>query len=78
MARVKARKADGEDYGPKIEARVWRCCTPGIGLPLLLILIGIWIIGKDLGWWESSINIWGVILVIMGAYWLLKAVLYNR
>ncbi len=76
MAKAKVRKMKGEDY-PRFKGEFIRCCGPGIGFPLLLVLIGIWLIGRDLGWWHQAINIWGVILVTIGVYWLLKAVLYK-
>lgn len=77
MAKVKVRKMGEEDF-MKSGVRYWRhCCGPGIGIPLLLVLIGVWLIGRDLGWWTQSVNLWGVILLVVGVYWLLQRILYK-
>lgn len=74
---IKVKRMKPEDYG-KTEATIVSCCGPGIGLPLLLITIGIWLVGRDLGWWKQSINLWGVLLVALGAYWLLQRIFIRK
>ncbi len=44
----------------------------GIGFPLLLLVIGIYWLGSELGIWPVNISIWPVILILVSLYWIIK------
>ena len=50
---------------------------PGIGVPLLLIVTGVYWLGNEMGWWPAPFSIWPVLLIVFGAYWLFKALIYR-
>ena len=43
----------------------------GIGFPLLLVLIGVYLLGRELGWFPTTISIWPFILIVIGSYWII-------
>ncbi len=45
----------------------------GLGFPLLLIFLGIYFIGKDLGWWAmNGLSFWPVFIFVLGLFLLVK------
>ncbi len=48
-----------------------------LGLPLLILVIGLYWLGKDLGFWPSPVSIWTILFIVFGTYWLIKAVFFR-
>lgn len=58
----------------KVNETKWqsfKCYKPGIGFPLVILLIGLYWLGRDLGWIETRISLWPIILIAIGLYWTL-------
>lgn len=51
--------------------RYWKYGIGSIGFGLFLVLLGVYFIGKELGWFTSKISIWPVILIVFGAWMIL-------
>lgn len=52
------------------DIKYWAYKGPGFGLPIALILIGLFFLGKDIGWFEVEVSFWPILLIAIGA-WLL-------
>ena len=50
----------------------------GLGFPLIVLVIGLFWLGKDMGWIKTNISFWAVLLIVLGVYWLLKAIMWKR
>ena len=48
----------------------------GFTLPLVLLVIGVYFLGKDLGWFAGNVSFWPVLLVVIAGYWILKRLVY--
>lgn len=66
MARVRK-------VGKAFEMKHWHCCT-GIGFALIILVIGLFWLGRDLGYINTNVSIWAVLFIVLGLYWLLKGV----
>lgn len=65
-----------ENFGWKKMNWGWHS-KPSIGLPLLVLVVGIYWLGSEMGVWPIPFSIWPVLFIVFGAYWLIKA-LINR
>jgi hypothetical protein len=55
----------------------WNNTGPHIGLPLILLVIGIYWLGSDMKIWPVPFSIWPVLLIALASYWLIKGILYK-
>ncbi|MBR9691315.1 hypothetical protein GOV06_00870 [Candidatus Woesearchaeota archaeon] len=51
---------------------------PGIGFPLLLIVIGVYYLLRDLGYIQQTVAFWPIILISIGVYWLTKRIVLMK
>ena len=51
---------------------------PSLGFPLILLVVGIYWLGSELGVWPVSFSIWPVLLIALAGYWLIKGLIYKR
>ncbi|MBD3312900.1 hypothetical protein GF345_00500 [Candidatus Woesearchaeota archaeon] len=68
MAKSKEKKKDSCSRLPK---------SGGMGLALVLFVIGLFWLGKDMGWIATKISIWPVLLIVLSLYWILKAAIWK-
>jgi len=61
--------------GPKNWNPSYHYSSFGIGFALLVLVIGVYFFAKDMGWIEPEISIWPIILIVLGVYWIIKAVI---
>ena len=57
------------------EGHHWCCCYGrgnGLFWGLIILLIGLWILAKDLGWITFDVSIWAIVLIFVGLWILLK------
>ncbi len=66
----------GEEVGKRMVFRFGEYKGPSIGFPIVLILIGIYIIGKDFGWFPA-VSVWAVILIAFGILLLFSKLRYK-
>ena len=61
-------------------AKDWKgnCKCHGVGLALILLVIGLFWLGKDMGWIDVKISIWPILLIVLALYWIVKAVWGNN
>jgi len=53
----------------------WCCCCCGSGRlfwGIIILLIGLWILAKSLGWITFDISIWAIVLIFVGLWMLLR------
>jgi len=48
--------------------------TFSIGFALLVLVIGMYFLAKDMGWIQPTISIWPIILIVLGTYWIIRAI----
>jgi hypothetical protein len=61
----------------KVNEKTWVktwSCGAGIGLPLLVLVIGLYWLAKELGYFQTTISIWPIIFIVFGIYWIIKAI----
>jgi membrane-bound ClpP family serine protease len=49
----------------------WSCCTSPYACGIFLVVLGAYLIARDLGW-IPDIPFWGIVLVILGIFMLSK------
>ena len=49
----------------------------GFGFALIVLVVGLFWLLKDLGILVTHISIWPVLLITIGAYWLIAAIIKN-
>ena len=49
----------------------------GIGVPLLVVLIGVYFLLKSLGYIQDSAIFWPVVIIAIGVYWLIQRIQRN-
>ena len=90
MAKAKVRKMenkDWEEFGDKIGATIenefkkhhksYVYTGPGIGFPLLILLIGIFLLASSQGWIPADISLWPILFIAFGL-WVLVGRLWKR
>ena len=90
MAKAKVRRMKDEDwqeFGEKIgstirnefkkHSKTYIYTGPGIGFPLLIILIGVYFLGTAQGWIPEETNFWAVLFIAIGL-WMLLSRLWKR
>ncbi|MBU2476337.1 hypothetical protein KKG83_02595 [Candidatus Micrarchaeota archaeon] len=55
----------------------WSPGGPHLGFPLILLVIGIYWLGSDMGIWPVPFSIWPVLLIALASYWLIKGIIYK-
>lgn len=72
MPAKKSKRKPVKKEAPMAAKFVCRCGPGGKLLPLLLIVIGVFLLGRDLGWFRSGASIWSVVIILVGVFWLAK------
>lgn len=67
-----------ENFGWKKMSWCMDSRGPSFGLPLLVLVIGIYWLGNDLGFWPVPFSIWSILFIVFGAYWLIKAIIWKK
>jgi len=49
----------------------WSGRCSGVGLPLILLIVGVYWLLKDLGYIQTNISIWPILLIVLGLYWII-------
>ena len=52
-------------------------CGKSIGFPLVVLLLGLYLLARDLGWITTRVSFWAVLLILVGVYWLI-GYFYNK
>ncbi|RJQ16822.1 hypothetical protein C4573_02035 [Candidatus Woesearchaeota archaeon] len=60
--------------GPTSQKPRFYYYKPGIGFPLLIILIGLYLLGRSLGWIPENISVFAIIILIIGFVWLVARI----
>ena len=67
--KAKKKSVEWNDFekeiGKHMKGKLIQYNGPGIGFPIVLILIGIYIIGMDSGW-LPEVSVWAIILIGFG------------
>ncbi len=53
----------------------WCCCEArhgGLAFGTLLLVIGIYFLAQDQGWISSSLSFWPVVIISLGAYFIVR------
>ena len=54
--------------------RHWEVQNFGFGIGVILVLIGIYLLGQDLGWWTEKVSFWAVFFLVLGGYLIIKKI----
>lgn len=73
-----------EDFGKRMgkkfgESKVYsyNCYAGFSSFALLILLIGLYLLARDLGWIPAKISGWTLFFLLLGFYWLVKS-LFKR
>ncbi len=53
------------------------CKGGGIGFALIVLIIGIIWLARDMGWIDTNVSLWPILLIVLGVYWILKKLLFH-
>ncbi|MBU4501866.1 MAG: hypothetical protein KKA79_04685 [Nanoarchaeota archaeon] len=69
-------KRMGKKFG---NAKVHRysCCAGFSSFALMILLIGVYLLARDMGWIPDKISGWTLFFILLGFYWLVKS-LFKR
>ena len=42
------------------------CCGSGVNFGLIIILIGLYMLAKDMGWIQTNIGFWTIVFLVVG------------
>ena len=70
MAVRKMKGFEGQFYTQRFSLR-------GLGIPLLLMVIGLYYLLRNLGYISENVPFWSIIFIVLGAYWLIQRLTYN-
>ncbi len=57
---------------------IWNHSCGNLGLGSFLILLGLYFLGKELGWFSSDISFWPLILIAVGVWMIIGRVFEKR
>lgn len=57
------------------DVRYWEFQNFGFGFGVILVLIGVYLLGRDLGWWAEEISFWAVFFLVLGGYLIVKKIM---
>ncbi len=63
--------------GPKAWGYRQHYSSYGIGFALVVLVIGLYWLSKDMGWIQTDVSIWPILLIVLGTYWILKAIVFK-
>jgi len=50
----------------------WCCCHGGLFWGVIFLILGAWLLARDLGYISSGVSLWPIILIILGLWMILK------
>ena len=45
---------------------------------LILLVVGVFWLGKDMGWIDVEISVWPILLIVLSAYWIIKGLFFKN